>query len=245
MTQILDPRIASVTPAKIYDGADVLATMTDPETGETRTMMRWQWQERYDEYEAKKEAAYRAQQAPVANPITQAEELVKQQFSDLNAIPTEQTLVKGATACKSLWGENMLLCTVVNPHATRTRDSGLIIPEGNQQVEKMYLAFWEKSTIVRLDRISDRCNTKQYPAIKNARMRLALGLPGPILELKPGAGSPRKGVNGEACIIVHAQHVWMEFPADEPLTWRHRLKYLGLRLLSALAPWQTQNSGGA
>lgn len=245
MSQLVQgpPLISSVNPAKVYDGADILATMEDPETGEVRTMMRWQWQERYDEFEAKKAAAYEASKPKAISPIEEMAERVKQQYADIDAMPTEQALVKGATACKCIWGENMLLCTVVNPHATRAENSNLIIPYGDETAEKAYLQFWEKSTIVKVVRVSKNVDTKKYPELKEARIRLALGMPGPIIELKPGAGSPRRGEHGEACIIVHAMHVWLGFPYQTKLTWKHRIQYFGMRCLSALMPWSQKLQG--
>lgn len=215
-TLLAEQRIASISPAKIYSDPSMHEEVSerDPISGVELRMPRWYFKERLEEREAIEEARAAEERRKIQ--MLEQEQRIAQSYEDsLSDIPEEQLFVRGANTCDRVWGRNNLVCVVREQHATKMKvgDKWLIIAANDGELAHKQYQQWARATFVEPVAISDWYDEKLYPGLGAIAKALKAGKRAPVLEVCPGAGTPRLGANGEACLFINAQHVWMEFQA--------------------------------
>lgn len=136
------------------------------------------------------------------------EEKLRAELPSIEQLPEEQP-IPYTGQLKNIWGRNNVLVAVLQPQDTRK--GGIIIPADTRKVDRTYTNILNASNIGRIIKISRVVDTEIYPELEEWREKLEKGEEGPTIEFMPGAGSPRRGPNGEACLRMNAQHIWGDF----------------------------------
>jgi hypothetical protein len=139
----------------------------------------------------------------------------------LKSLPTKQRYIQGAQRAKRILGKNKLLGILLKPHPVKMMIGGkeLIIPANCREVNKDFTEVMLKSDFIRVIMVCpfERIDRDKYEWLWEAKTALDAGLKGPIIEIAPGAGLPRRGENGEACIFIDAEWCMMEYPDPDLL----------------------------
>lgn len=177
-------------------------------TGMVLALTKDEWDARNKEFLEKQEAERSAKQ--------QEEEAKRSEEGRKYAesLPKKQKYIRGANRAKRVLGRNNLVGLVLRNHDV-VSDGGIIIPACVRETDRDFDEVMVKSTFIRVLAVSDDIDYKVHPWLREAKDNIKRGKRGPIVEINPGSGTPRRGDNGEACLFINAQFCWLEYPEPE------------------------------
>lgn len=207
----------------------------DPETGLKLLLTPQEWDDRWKTYADQKEAERQAKR--------EAEEEKKREDAKklVAALPKSQTWIRGADKARKVLGRNNMVGKVLRNHDV-VSDGGIIIPACARETDKDFDEIMFKSTFIEVWAVSDWVDKREYPWLWQAKRTIERGGRGPIVEIHPGAGTARRGENGEACLFINAQFCWLEFP--HPLEDQFRPKGTLSKLFGFLRNFRGNGSNG-
>jgi hypothetical protein len=184
-----------------------------PYSGIMLALTKEQWDARDQEFMEKEAAERRVKLEEEAK--QRAEEGKKYAAS----LPTKQRYIQGAQKAKRVLGRNKVLGVVLRNHDVKIMlgDKELIIPANVRDTDRDFTHVMLASTFIRVIAV---CPITQINWLKHwwlvlAKFRLMRGKRGPIVEIAPGSGLPRRGEGGEACIFIDAEWCMMQYPDPE------------------------------
>lgn len=169
------------------------------------------------ELACKLEFDLRVEDGPKPLPFVAAQEIMER-YKDLEALPSRQKSVRGINKCRRVLGINSVIGVCLENNDVMS--NGIIMPADVTTLDSQFFELFRKTTLIRVVRVSEQISRDEfgdyeYPYLKEWYDKIEVrGEPGPIIEITPNSGVPRKGENGEACIYVGAVNIWAEY--DEP-----------------------------
>jgi hypothetical protein len=139
-------------------------------------------------------------------------------FQDIENMPTRQRAILGINECKRVLGIDAVIGVIFKNNDVRM--GGLIMPGEAGELDQEFFELFRKSTLLRIVRVTENISREpmtgeyRYPFLADWAKQLKETGVGPIVEITPNSGTPRKGENGEACLYLSAINCWAEY--DEP-----------------------------
>lgn len=170
-----------------------------------------EWEERYARFRAEADAErleqYKAKQA----------EEKKKHDEYIKSLPTKQRYIQGAQKAKMVLGRNKLLGVILRNHDVKIMLEGgkeIIIPACARETDRDFTEVMLASTYIRVIAVCPwmQINWVRHWWLVKAKWRIWRGKRGPIVEIAPGAGLPRRGEGGEACNFIDAEWCMLEYP---------------------------------
>lgn len=135
------------------------------------------------------------------------------------ALPREQRVITTLDNAKRILARDAFIGMLIRPHLQAT-ESGIILDPSYVEGSEEYIRVFYRSQYVRVMRVSeclsrDRFGDLNYPFLAQWREAIDDDCIGPVIRVKSDSGTPCKGTNDTAMLILYGSDVLAELGSEE------------------------------